>query len=112
MYHWGQCEAETHSTEVYDVTVSYFQQVILYAIEAFYHLQRFCVAYNCHFGIKEQFIPEMYRYYSNIVGKYGVFVQKALAKLSSIKLDYICPTHGPVWHDELSFRDKSFAVLL
>ncbi len=49
----------------------------------------------------EPFIPEMYRYYSNIVGKYGIFVKKAIAKLSSLKIDYICPTHGPVWHDEI-----------
>lgn len=47
----------------------------------------------------EYYIPEMYRYYSNIVGKYGVFVQKALAKLKDLKIDYICSTHGPVWHD-------------
>ena len=50
----------------------------------------------------DAFIPEMYRYYANIVGKYGVFVQKALSKVGSLKLDYICPTHGPVWHDEIS----------
>jgi flavorubredoxin len=49
----------------------------------------------------EPYFPEMERYYANIVGKYGVFVQKALAKLSSLKFDYICPTHGPVWHDEI-----------
>lgn len=49
----------------------------------------------------EYYIPEMYRYYSNIVGKYGVFVQKALAKLKDLKIDYICSTHGPVWHDEV-----------
>lgn len=44
------------------------------------------------------YFREMYRYYSNIVGKYGAFVQKALAKLASVKLEYICPTHGPVWN--------------
>lgn len=49
----------------------------------------------------EPYIPEMYRYYSNIVGKYGVFVQKAIAKLSALDIQYICPTHGPVWHDEI-----------
>ncbi len=49
----------------------------------------------------EPFIPEMYRYYSNIVGKYGVFVQKAIAKVSQLNIEYICPTHGPVWHDEI-----------
>ena len=46
----------------------------------------------------EPYFPEMYRYYSNIVGKYGTFVQKALTKLKDLKLSYICPTHGPVWH--------------
>lgn len=45
---------------------------------------------------------ETYRYYSNIVGKYGRFVQRALQKTSDLKLDYICPTHGPVWHEHIS----------
>ncbi|MDE6006115.1 MAG: FprA family A-type flavoprotein [Muribaculaceae bacterium] len=47
------------------------------------------------------YIPEMYRYYSNIVGKYGKFVQRALAKFKGVELDYICSTHGPVWHDRI-----------
>ena len=41
---------------------------------------------------------EMVRYYSNIVGKYGVPVQNALKKLQGVKLDYLCSTHGPVWN--------------
>ena len=41
---------------------------------------------------------EMVRYYSNIVGKYGIPVQNALKKLAGIRIDYICSTHGPVWH--------------
>ncbi len=45
---------------------------------------------------------EMIRYYSNIVGKYGVPVQNALKKLAGEKIDYICSTHGPVWHGSLS----------
>lgn len=40
---------------------------------------------------------EMRRYYSNIVGKYGKFVQRALAKLSGVPLKMICATHGPIW---------------
>ncbi len=40
---------------------------------------------------------EMIRYYSNIVGKYGSPVQKALQKLSGLKIEMICSTHGPVW---------------
>lgn len=46
----------------------------------------------------DTFWLEMVRYYSNIVGKYGVPVQNALKKLADVKLDYICATHGPVWH--------------
>lgn len=44
------------------------------------------------------YLSEMYRYYSNIVGKYGQFVLKAISKIEGIGLDYICSTHGPVWH--------------
>lgn len=44
---------------------------------------------------------EMLRYYSNIVGKYGTPVQQALKKLAGVKMDYICSTHGPVWHEHI-----------
>ncbi|MBO4850651.1 MAG: FprA family A-type flavoprotein [Prevotella sp.] len=47
----------------------------------------------------DTFWLEMVRYYSNIVGKYGTPVQNALKKLAGVPLDYICSTHGPVWHD-------------
>ena len=50
----------------------------------------------------EKYWDEMFRYYSNIVGKYGSPVQKALAKLSGLDIQMICPTHGPVWKDEIS----------
>lgn len=46
----------------------------------------------------DTFWLEMIRYYSNIVGKYGTPVQNALKKLADVKLDFICATHGPVWH--------------
>ena len=50
----------------------------------------------------DTFWLEMVRYYSNIVGKYGTPVQNALKKLAGIQLDYICATHGPVWHEFIS----------
>ncbi len=50
----------------------------------------------------DAFWLEMVRYYSNIVGKYGTPVQNALKKLAGVELDYICSTHGPVWHDNIS----------
>jgi len=55
----------------------------------------------------DSFWAEMERYYSNIVGKYGTPVQMALKKLAGIKLDYICSTHGPVWHQ---YIDKVMAI--
>ncbi|MDR1742367.1 MAG: FprA family A-type flavoprotein [Dysgonamonadaceae bacterium] len=45
----------------------------------------------------DRYWDEMRRYYSNIVGKYGNPVQKALQKLANVEIDAICPTHGPVW---------------
>ena len=50
----------------------------------------------------DSFWLEMERYYSNIVGKYGTPVQNALRKLADVKLDYICSTHGPVWHEHIN----------
>lgn len=47
------------------------------------------------------YVAEMYRYYSNIVGKYGRFVQKAIEKLSGLEFSYICSTHGPVWNEKI-----------
>lgn len=47
------------------------------------------------------YYPEMYRYYSNIVAKYGTFVEKAIARFDGVKINYVCSTHGPVWHDEI-----------
>jgi flavorubredoxin len=60
-----------------------------------------------NFGFYED---EMRRYYSNIVGKYSHMVQKAFAKLESFKINFICPSHGPVWRKDpqkaISLYDK------
>ncbi|MBQ8502463.1 MAG: FprA family A-type flavoprotein [Bacteroides sp.] len=45
---------------------------------------------------------EMVRYYSNIVGKYGSPVQKALQKLGGLDIQAICSTHGPVWTENIA----------
>lgn len=49
----------------------------------------------------DRYFSEMIRYYSNIVGKYGTFVQRALKKLTDTEVGTICPTHGPVWRDNI-----------
>lgn len=48
----------------------------------------------------EEYWDEMVRYYSNVVGRYGQPVQKALAKLKNLPVSMICSTHGPVWVQE------------
>lgn len=47
----------------------------------------------------DRYWDEMVRYYSNIVGKYGSPVQKALKKLNLLEIELICSTHGPIWKE-------------
>ena len=49
----------------------------------------------------DKFWSEMRRYYSCIVGKYGVPVQNALEKLKGVEIEYICSLHGPVWTENI-----------
>ncbi len=44
---------------------------------------------------------EMRRYYAAIVGKYGVPVQKALQKVRAVAPETICPSHGPIWQQQV-----------
>ncbi len=46
---------------------------------------------------------EIARYYSNIVGKYGAQVQKALAKLGGLDISIIAPSHGIMWRSEIPY---------
>ena len=41
------------------------------------------------------------RYYTNIVGKYGLQVQALLKKAAGLDIAMICPLHGPVWRNDL-----------
>lgn len=50
----------------------------------------------------EIYMGEMRRYYSNIVGKFGNPVQKALQKCSGLDIKMICSTHGPVWEEKIA----------
>ena len=50
----------------------------------------------------DRYWGEMVRYYSNIVGKYGSPVQKALQKLGGLPISAICSTHGPVWTENIA----------
>ena len=43
------------------------------------------------------------RYYTNIVGKYGIQVQNLLKKAAALDIQMICPLHGPIWRENLAY---------
>lgn len=45
-------------------------------------------------------LDEARRYYSNIIGKFGIPVQNIMKKLSDEVIDMICPLHGPLYRNE------------
>jgi flavorubredoxin/rubredoxin len=47
------------------------------------------------------YMDEARRYYTNIVGKYGPYVEELLDKASSLEIKMICPLHGFVWRKDL-----------
>lgn len=53
--------------------------------------------------INEDWACEARRYYFGIVGKYGMQVQNVLKKLAGIEVKRICPLHGPVLSENLSY---------
>ena len=51
----------------------------------------------------EDWACEARRYYFGIVGKYGAQVQAVLKKASALDIQIICPLHGPVLKENLSY---------
>ena len=53
--------------------------------------------------IEEDWACEARRYYFGIVGKYGAQVQSLLKKASTLDIQTICPLHGPILKENLSY---------
>ena len=53
--------------------------------------------------VEEDWACEARRYYFGIVGKYGVQVQNLLKKAAGLDIQTICPLHGPVLKENLSY---------
>lgn len=53
--------------------------------------------------VEEDWACEARRYYIGIVGKYGAQVQNLLKKASGLDIQTICPLHGPVLKENLSY---------
>ncbi|MCR5353785.1 MAG: flavin reductase [Clostridiales bacterium] len=53
--------------------------------------------------VNEEWACEARRYYFGIVGKYGAQVQNLLKKASVLDIQIICPLHGPVLNENISY---------
>ena len=53
--------------------------------------------------VDEPWIDEARRYYIGIVGKFGKFAQKLLAKAAGLDIQIICALHGPILKENLSY---------
>ena len=74
---------------------------VLFSADAFGTLSGNLFADEVNFA--EEWLAEARRYYTNIVGKYGVQVQAVLKKAANLPIRTICPLHGPVWRKDLAF---------
>lgn len=59
---------------------------------------------------KEDWTCEARRYYFNIVGKYGMQVQTLLKKLANLSIETICPLHGPILKENLSYYINKYDI--
>jgi flavorubredoxin len=48
----------------------------------------------------ERFEEESLRYYSNIISSFGLFVKRAIDKLSGLELRTVAPSHGLIWRSK------------
>lgn len=58
----------------------------------------------------EDWACEARRYYFNIVGKYGAQVQALLKKTASLDIQTICPLHGPILNENLSYYIDKYDI--
>ena len=93
-----------------EVMMSYEQsEKILFSADAFGKFGAYSLTADGSKGIgsmwgaTEEWACEARRYYFNIVGKYGAMVQNLLKKLGGLDIQYICPLHGPILHDDLPY---------
>lgn len=54
-------------------------------------------------NFETEWIADARRYYTNIVGKYGLQVAAVLEKAAPIGIERICPLHGPIWRENIGW---------
>lgn len=59
------------------------------------------------YNFERDWLDDARRYYTNIVGKYGIQVQNLLKKAGGLEIKFVCPLHGPIWRENIGwFIDK------
>lgn len=59
--------------------------------------------FNDDVDFEKDWIDDTRRYFTNIVGKYGMQVQTLLKKAAGLDIQMICSLHGPVWRSNLNY---------
>lgn len=54
-------------------------------------------------NLEKDWADDYRRYYTNIVGKYGVQVQALLKKAAALPIRMVCPLHGLIWRENISW---------
>jgi len=90
MVHWPEVMVTYESTDQ-----------ILFSADAFGSFGTLDGDYLDAFIPVDRYWNELRRYYACIVGKYGAPAQALLKKLNALKIQTICPTHGPAWRQEI-----------
>ena len=60
--------------------------------------------------VEEEWDCEARRYYFGIVGKYGSQVQALLKKAETLDIKMICPLHGPILKENLSYYINKYDI--
>ena len=59
--------------------------------------------FNDEVDFEKDWIDDARRYFTNIVGKYGIQVQALLKKAAGLDIQMICPLHGPILKEDLGY---------
>lgn len=93
MVHWPEVMMSFEMTEG-----------ILFSADAFGHFGALNGAiFADEVDFDRDYLEEARRYYTNIVGKYGTQVEAVLKKAAGLNIKLLCPLHGFVWRENISY---------
>lgn len=99
MVHWPEVMVSYDSTDK-----------ILFSADAFGSFGSLDGAiFSDEVNFEKDCLDESRRYYSNIVGKYGMQVQTLLKKASALDIEMICPLHGLVHRKDIELMVEKYS---